>query len=34
VGEHPHRGRGKRKGDREFVEGKLGGGITFEMSIK
>jgi hypothetical protein len=29
--EHPHRGRGK--GDREFVEWKLGRRITLEMSI-
>jgi hypothetical protein len=28
VGEHLHRGRG-----RGFVEGKLGRGVTFEMSI-
>jgi hypothetical protein len=29
VGEHPHRGEGGW--DREFLEGKLAKGITFEM---
>jgi len=28
VGEHPHRGMGRRRG---FVEGEPGGGITFEI---
>jgi hypothetical protein len=32
VGEQPHRDRGSRRRS-EFVEGKLGRRITFEMSI-
>jgi hypothetical protein len=31
VGKHPHRGRGRKKGDRGLVEGKLGRRIIFEI---
>jgi hypothetical protein len=31
VGEHPHKGKGKRGQDGGFVEGRLGRGTTFEM---